>query len=121
MRNFVIRLFVNAAALSAAAYLVPGIELTGGVGAALLVAFVFGLVNALLKPLAMLLSLPFLLLTLGLFTFVVNAVMLMVTAGLTDALAVSGLGAALLGSMVVSVVSTVLGGMLKDEKRKRRD
>lgn len=117
MRNFVIRLFVNAAALSVAAYLVPGIQLTGGAGNALFVAFIFGLVNALLKPLAMLLSLPFLLLTLGLFTFVVNAVMLMVTAGLTDALAVSGLWSAMVGSLVVSIVSTVLGGMLKDKRR----
>ena len=120
MRNFVIRLFVNAAALSAAAYLVTGIELTGGIGSALVVAFVFGLVNALLKPLALLFSLPFLILTLGLFTFVVNGVMLMITAGLTDALSVNGLWAAVLGSLVVSVVSTVLGGILKDEKKKKR-
>ncbi len=118
MRNFVIRLFVTAAALSAAAYLVPGIELTGGIGDALVVAFVFGAVNALLKPFAMLLSLPFLILTLGLFTFLVNAAMLMITAGLTDALEVSGLWPAMVGSLVVSVVSTFLGGMLKDEKRK---
>ena len=52
MQNFVIRLFVTAAALSAAAYLVPGIELTGGIGDALVVAFVFGAVNAILKPFA---------------------------------------------------------------------
>lgn len=117
MRNFLIRLMANAAALSAAAYLVPGVHLTGGIGSALLVAFVFGVVNALLKPVALLLSLPFLILTLGLFTFVVNAVMLMVTAALTDALSVSGLGAALVGSLVVSIVSTFLGGALKDEKK----
>ena len=120
MRNFVIRLIVNGAALSAAAYVVPGIELAGGAGDVLVVAFVFGLVNALLKPLMMLLSLPFLILTLGLFTYVVNAVMLMVTAGLTDALSVAGLWPALVGSLVVSIVSTVLGGILKDEKRKKR-
>jgi putative membrane protein len=67
MRNFLIRLFVNALALSAAAWLVPGISLTGGFGDLLLVALVFGLVNAFLKPFVLLLSLPFLLVTLGLF------------------------------------------------------
>ena len=121
MRNFVIRLVVNAAALSAAAYVVPGIHLAGGVADVLIVAFVFGIVNALLKPFVILFSIPFLILTLGLFTFVVNAGMLMVTAGLTDALAVDGVGAALVGSLVVSIVSTVLGGMLKDEKKKRKE
>lgn len=118
MRNFVIRIFVNALALSAAAWLVPGISLTGGVGDVLLVALVFGLVNAILKPIVLLLSLPFLLLTLGLFAFVVNGVMLLVTAHFTGHLAVSGLGAAILGSLVISLVTAVLGGALKDERRR---
>ncbi|MBM4373408.1 MAG: phage holin family protein [Deltaproteobacteria bacterium] len=117
MRNFVVRIFVNALALSAAAWLVPGISLSGGFADVLLVALVFGLVNAILKPLVLLLSLPFLLLTLGLFAFVVNAAMLLLTARLTEHLAVSGFGAALLGSLVISVVSAVLGGALKDERR----
>lgn len=115
MRNFVIRLFVNALALSAAAWLVPGITLSGGFGHVLLVALIFGLVNALLKPVLLLLSLPFLLLTLGLFALVVNAVLLLLTAGLMASLSVSGFGAALLGSIVVSLVTLVLGGMLKDD------
>lgn len=118
MRNFVIRLFVNALALSAAAYIVPGITLQGGFGAVLLVALVFGLVNALLKPLVWLLSLPFLIVTLGLFSFVVNGIMLLVTARFTDPLAVSGLGAAILGSIVISLVSMLLGGILTDEKKR---
>ncbi|GMV07666.1 MAG: hypothetical protein AMXMBFR53_39410 [Gemmatimonadota bacterium] len=119
MRNFVIRLFVNALALSAAAWVVPGITLAGGFGDVLLVALVFGLVNALLKPIVFVLSLPFLLVTLGLFAFVVNGVMLLVTARITDHLAVAGLGAAILGSIVISLVSMVLGGVLKDEKKRR--
>jgi putative membrane protein len=119
MRNFVIRLFVNALALSAAAYLVPGIHLTGGFWDVMVVALVFGLVNALLKPLVWILSMPFLLLTLGLFAFVVNGVMLLVTARLTDHLAVSGLWAAVLGSVVISLVTMVLGGALKDQKKGR--
>lgn len=117
MKNFVIRLFVNALALSAAAWLVPGISLSGGFADVLLVALVFGLVNAILKPIVFLLSLPFVLLTLGLFAFVVNGAMLLVTARLTEHLAVSGLGAAILGSIVISLVSALLGGALRDEKR----
>lgn len=119
MRNFVIRLFVNALALSAAAYLVPGIYLSGGFWNVLVVALVFGLVNALLKPIVFLLSLPFLLLTLGLFAFVVNGIMLLVTAAFSSHLAVSGLLSAILGSLVISVVTMVLGGALKDEKKRR--
>ena len=104
------------------------VELNEGLGkyfgadsGVLVVAFVFGLVNALLKPIVLLFSLPFLLLSLGLFTFVVNGVMLMVTAGLTDALSVSGLWAAVLGSLVISIVSTILGWVLKDERKKKKD
>ena len=118
MRNFLIRLIVNALALEAAAWLVPGIHLAGGFWDVVLVAFGFGLVNALLKPVVFLLSLPFVILTLGLFALVVNAVMLGVTAALTDALSVSGLGAAVLGSLVISLVTMLLGGALKDEKKK---
>ena len=114
MKNFVVRLFVNALALWLAAWLVSGIELSDDFGNVLLVALVFGLLNALLKPILILLSLPFLLLTLGLFALVVNAAMLLITAGLVDSLAVSGFWSAVLGSLVISVVTTVLGGALKD-------
>jgi putative membrane protein len=116
--NFIIRLFVNALALSAAAWLVSGIHLTGGFWDVLIVALVFGLVNALLKPLVWILSFPFLVVTLGLFAFVVNGVMLLVTARLTDHLAVDGLWAAVLGSIVISLVTMLLGGALKDEPKR---
>jgi len=121
MRNFLIRLIVNALALSAAAYLVSGITLSGGFLDVLLVALVFGVVNALLKPFLMILSLPFLLLTLGLFTFVVNGALLLITARLMSHFAVAGLGSAILGSIVISVVSMLLGGALKDEKKRKKE
>lgn len=120
MRNFVVRLVVNALALSVAAYIVPGIRLTGGAWSLLLVAFVFGLVNAILKPILMILSLPFILLTLGLFAFVVNALLLWITAGLTEHLAVNGLGPALLGSIVISLVTMFMGGVLSDDPDRGR-
>jgi putative membrane protein len=116
VRNFVIRLFVNALALSAAAYLVEGITLTGGFGAVLVVALIFGLINAILKPVVLLLSLPFLFLTLGLFALVINAGMLLLTDRLTGALSVDGFWAALWGSVMVSLVSLVLNAMLEDKK-----
>ena len=119
MRNFAVRLFVNALALSAAAWLVPGIALTSDFGPLLLVALVFGLINALLKPLVLLLSIPFLILTLGLFAFVVNGALLLLTAWLTPHLEVSGLGAAILGSVVISLVTMLLGGLLQEGKKKR--
>lgn len=115
MRNFLITLIVNALALAAAAWLLNGIVLSGDVFDVLLVALVFGLLNALLKPIMLFFSLPLLILTLGLFAFVVNAVVLILTARLTDALSVSGFGTALLGSLVVSVVTLVLAGVLRDE------
>lgn len=117
MRNFLIRLIVNALALSAAAWLLDGISLSGGFFDVLLVALIFGLLNALLKPILLFFSLPFLIITLGLFAFVVNALVLMLTASLTDALSVSGFGAALLGSLVVSLVTLFLGSALKDEMK----
>lgn len=114
MRNFVIRIFVNAIALAAADLLLDGITLTGGMFSVLLVALVFGIVNAVLKPILLVLSLPFLLLTLGLFAFVVNGALLLITDALTSRLEVDGLWAAILGSIIVSVVTMLLGGVLRD-------
>lgn len=115
MRNFLIRLIVNALALSAAAWLLDGIQLSGAFFDVLVVALIFGLLNALLKPILLFFSLPFLIITLGLFAFVVNAVVLLLTASLTGALTVAGFGSALLGSLVVSVVTLILGSLLEDE------
>lgn len=115
MRNFILRLVVNGVALWAAASLIDGIRLSDDVGRVALVAFLFGLVNAILKPVLMVLSLPFLLASLGLFALVVNAALLRLTAGVVEGFAVDGWGAAILGSIVVSVVTMLLGG-LKDEK-----
>ena len=118
MTNFLIRLFVNALALTAAAWMFDGIVLSGGFFDVLLVAFVFGLLNALLKPILIFFSLPLLVLTLGLFALVVNAVMLLITSSLMDDFEVSGFGTAILGSIVISLVTMILGSVLKDgEKR----
>jgi putative membrane protein len=117
--RLVARLLVNAAALWAATRLVAGVTYRGGIGGLLAVALVFGLVNAILRPVVKLLSLPAMLLTLGLFTFVVNALMLWVTSALAGGLGigfrVSGFGAAFLGALVVTVVSLLLSMFVPDD------
>lgn len=115
MINLLIRLAVNAVALWIAAWVVGGIDLSSGFWSILLVAIIFGVVNALIKPLATLLSIPAIILTLGLFTLVVNAAMLGLTAALTDSLDIDGFWSALLGAIVISLVSWALSMFLPDD------
>lgn len=119
--NIVARVLVNALALAVAVWAVPGIELTGTDDAdraltLLLVAALFGVVNAFVKPLTQLLALPLYVLTLGLIAFVVNALMLLLTAWLAGVLglpfAVDDFWAALLGALVVGFVSWLAGSLL---------
>jgi len=109
---FLLRLLINAAALWAAIQLVDGIEHRGSWWSLLFVALVFGLLNASIKPLLKLLSLPIIILTLGLFLFVINALMLLMTgwvSGLFNlGFYVDGFWDAFLGGLIVTVVSLVL-------------
>ena len=109
---FLLRLLLNAAALWVAVRLVHGISFQGGAMAFLGVALVFGVVNAVAKPLLQIFSVPLLLLTLGLFGLVINALVLWMTSGLSGALGlhfhVAGFSAAFLGALVVSVVNLLL-------------
>lgn len=116
--KLILRIVVNALALGAASWLVPGIR-AGSVASLLLIALVFGLLNALVRPFLKLLSCPFIILTLGLFTLVLNAGMLLLTARLGQAFGidfhVADFWAAFLGALVVSVVSVVLSWILIDD------
>ncbi len=103
--RLLIRLVVVAAIIGVAARIVPGIHVHGGFGAYLWIAVLFSVVNAILGPVLRLLSLPLVLLTLGLFLLVVNAALLAVTAGLSSHLAVDSFGAAVLGGLVIAVLS----------------
>jgi len=94
MRSVLLHWILNAAALWVAAALIPGLDFNGGVGRLLLVAAVFGVVNSTLRPLLTILTCPLIVLTLGLFTLVINAVMLLVTGWLSVCLV----------SMVLSLV-----------------
>lgn len=106
--RLLLKLLINAAALWAAGLLVSGIDLNGSIWTILLAALVFGLVNTFIKPILKILSLPVMIVTLGLFALVINAAMLWLTAWLTDALDVANFWSALLGAIVISVVSAVL-------------
>ena len=115
------RVLLNAAAIWVAAEIVPNVELDGDWVDLLIVAGVFGLVNAFIRPVAKLLTFPINVVTLGLFTFVVNAFMVMLTAAIVEPLSLGeGFGqqflAALLAAIVISIVSTILSWVLPDGK-----
>lgn len=118
IRAFLIRLLLNAVGLVAAARVVPGVELDlSRPETVLLVALIFGLVNAFIRPLALFVTCLINWLTLGLFTLVVNGVMFWLTAEVARALdlgfSVRDFPAALLGALVVSIVSLVLTWALR--------
>lgn len=116
--GFILSILVTAAALWVTTAIVPGIQIESTVTSFLIVAVIFGLVNAFVRPFVKLLSLPVTILTLGLFSFIVNAMMLMLTAWFAgNVMSIQGdgiayLGWALLGSIVVSIASTVIGGII---------
>ncbi len=119
MPKFIARLIINAVALWVAAILVPGIRFAGhdtrAVVNIFIVALIFGLVNAFIKPILKLATCPFYLLTLGLFTFIVNALMLLLTSWVVgDIFQVRGFLPALIGSIIISLVSAVLSLVLID-------
>jgi putative membrane protein len=122
--RLIVRLVAGAVALAVAAWLIDGISIGPGttgerVLTLVFVALIFGLVNMIVRPIARLISIPLLIHTLGLFTFVVNALMLLLTAWIADqfdlAFEVDGFWSALLGALVISVVTFVLNVLLPDK------
>ena len=107
MTNIIVRILLGALALYLVAELVPGIEVAG-LWPAILAATVLGILNGLVRPVLVILTLPVTLLTLGLFLFVINAALFLLAAAFIDGFSVSGFWIALLGSVLVSIV-TALG------------
>ena len=107
---FLARLLLNGIAIFVAAWFIPGLELSGWVPA-LIAGAILGLVNALVKPVLFILTLPFTLVTLGLFIFVLNALCLALTAWLVPGFEINGFWAAFFGALVVSAVSWILNGL----------
>ena len=116
--GFVVRVLINGVAIWLATLILPGLQVVGGetsgqqVAIILLIALIFGLVNAIVKPIVAIISIPLYILTLGLFTLVVNALMLLLTEWITErttwGLRIDDFGTAVLGALIVSVVSFAL-------------
>lgn len=111
MFRILVHWLVNATAVYVTANMLSGISIRG-FGAALVVALVLGLINALLKPVLVFFSIPFLIVTLGLFMLVINALMLQLAAWLVDGFAVQSFWWAILGSLCISLVAWLLGAVL---------
>jgi putative membrane protein len=110
MRTFLIRVVINAITIAVVASLLPGIRvLNDSIGTLLIIGLVFGIINAILKPILLLISLPFVILSLGFFVLVINACMLSLTASLLpNRLQVDGFLPALIAGVCISIVTAIL-------------
>ncbi len=108
----IVRWLLLASALLLVAYLYPGVSVKS-FGSAMIAAFVIGIFNTLLRPLLVLLTLPVTLLTLGLFLFVINALMFWAAANVLDGFAVTGFSAALIGSLIYTVCGIVIDAAME--------
>jgi len=124
MIKFFIRWAINAVALYVAVLIVPGIELSGDWTGVLWLALISGLLNALVRPLLKLLTCPLIILTLGLFTILINTALLLLTSRIGQTfgigLSVDGFWTAVLGSLVISIVSVILSLFLRDELKGKK-
>lgn len=125
MREFLIRVLINAVAIAVTAMLIPNIHIVNNdITTLLLIGLIFGLVNSVLKPLLILLTCPAVILSLGLFIFVINGVMLLITDSIAGERLVidGGIFTAILGGMVMGGVSMLLESVLKldDDKSGRK-
>lgn len=113
LRDFVLRILINAIAVAVAAALIPGIEASNEFGPLIIVGLVLTVVNAFLKPILLILSCPAVILTLGLFIFVINGAILMVAGSIVgENLIIDGFRAAFLGGLVLSITNMVLEGVV---------
>lgn len=110
--NFLLQWLISGVAVLITAYLLPGVRVTGFF-AALVTALILGLINAFIRPLLILLTLPLNILTLGLFILVINALLIMLAAAIVPGFTVQGFWWALLFGVVLAVIGTVLGAIVK--------
>jgi putative membrane protein len=116
MKGLLIRWLILTVAIMVAAHLIEGIEVKG-FWSAFLAAAILGVLNALFRPILIILTLPINILTLGLFTFVINAVLIMMVSGVIGGFEVHGFWSAFLGSLVISLVSWLLSSFISDQGR----
>lgn len=123
MRNFIIRVIISAIAITITASLLPGITLADDtIGTVLIIGLVFGIVNAIVKPILIFLTCPAVIVTLGLFILVINGAMLMLTASFVEALQVDGWGTAIVGGIIMSIVTMIFESImgLDDDKSAKK-
>jgi putative membrane protein len=118
--KLLIRILINAIAIWLTSVLLPNFELAGGTVGLIIVAIIFGVVNAVIRPIVRLLTLPISCLTLGLFTLVINALMVMITAWISGSLSLEGgffekFLIAFVAAIIISIVSTILNWILVDD------
>lgn len=118
MRSFLLRLLFNALAVLIVAYLVPGVSVRS-FGAAIIAALVLGIINALIRPVFLFLSLPINILTLGLFTLVINALMFWLASAFVSGFFVQNFTAAFLGALVFWLVSWLASGLLPERQMRQ--
>ena len=112
MSAFVIRWLVTTIAVLVAAHLVPGIGYDGW-GALLGASLLLGIINAFVRPILLLLSLPFIIVTMGLFIFVINALLLLLVSKIVPAFQVAGFWSAFFGAIIISLVSWILSSFFR--------
>lgn len=113
MRDFIIRVFINAVAIFITASILPGIHIANDqLGTLLMIGLVIGLINAFVKPIIRLLSCPLVLLTLGLFVLVINGLMLLLADALLDSLKIDNFLWAIVAGVIMAIISTVLEAVL---------
>lgn len=114
--NYIIRAVLFVIAVMLVAWVVPGISVSG-IWGALIVSIVLGLINAFVKPVIYFISLPLNILTLGLFSFVINALLLMLAGQITPGFSVSGFWSALLGSTLLAILGIGINRILEDTQK----
>jgi putative membrane protein len=115
--NFIVRLLITALAAIFAAYILPSVSIDGFI-TALVLALVLAILNTFIKPLLIILTIPVTIITLGLFLLVINIIIIKIADYLVDGFSVDGWFSALLFSLIVSLVSSLLGGSSKKEDRR---
>ncbi|KAB2952083.1 phage holin family protein [Heliorestis acidaminivorans] len=113
MNAIIMRWLFNTLALVIAAFIIPGIEVLG-IAEAMIAAFLLGVVNAFIRPLVLIFTLPITVLTLGLFALVINGLMLWMVSAIVPGLEIAGFWSAFFGAIILSLVSTLLSWFVKD-------
>ena len=126
MQRFLLRLVVNGLAIAIIAALLPGIQIANNdIGTLAVLALIFGVVNAIVRPIVMILSCPFIILSLGLLIPIINGLLLMLPASISGGrMTVDGLGWAIVGGLLMGLVVLVLEsalGLREDDRKRRRE